>query len=48
LLVFKYILVAVEVVGMWESPQGFPRDVGRVESQLLGFPSFPHPGISMA
>ena len=41
------IVVAVAVV-MWESPQGFPRGVGRVESRLYGFPCFPHPGISMA
>jgi hypothetical protein len=33
---------------MWESPQGFPRGVGRVESRLFGFPCFPYPGISMA
>ena len=41
------IVVAVAVV-MWESPQGFPRGVGRVESRLYGFPCFPYPGISMA
>jgi hypothetical protein len=46
--VFKYMIVAVVAVVMWESPQGFPRGVGRVESQLYGFPCFPHPGISMA
>ena len=50
--VFSYmIVVAVAVavaVGMWESPQGFPRGVGRVESRLYGFPCFPYPGISMA
>jgi hypothetical protein len=42
------MIVAVVAVVMWESPQGFPRGVGRVESQLYGFPCFPHPGISMA
>jgi hypothetical protein len=41
------IVVAVAVV-MWESPQGFPRGMGRVESRLYGFPCFPYPGISMA
>jgi hypothetical protein len=46
--VFKYMIVVAVAVVMWESPQGFPRDVGRVESRLYGFPCFPHPGISMA
>jgi hypothetical protein len=46
--VFRYMIVVVEAVVMWESPQGFPRGVGRVESRLYGFPCFPYPGISMA
>ena len=46
--VFRYMIVAVVAVVMWESPQGFPRGVGRVESRLYGFPCFPYPGISMA
>src|ERR1700679_1145096 len=46
--VFRYMIVAAVAVVMWESPQGFPRGVGRVESQLYGFPCFPYPGISMA
>jgi hypothetical protein len=46
--VFRYMIVVVVAVVMWESPQGFPRGVGRVESRLLGFPCFPYPGISMA
>ena len=46
--VFRSMIVVVVAVGMWESPQGFPRGVGRVESRLLGFPCFPYPGISMA
>jgi hypothetical protein len=46
--VFKYIIVVAVAVVMWESPQGFPRGVGRVESRLYGFPCFPYPGISMA
>src|ERR1700722_7355882 len=46
--VFRYMIVAAVAVGMWESPQGFPRGVGSVESRLLGFPCFPYPGISMA
>ncbi len=29
-------------------PKGFPGGVGRVESQLFGFPCFPHLGISNA
>ena len=41
------IVVAVAVV-MWESPQGFPRGVGRVERRLYGFPCFPYTVISMA
>src|ERR1700730_4357084 len=45
--VFKYMIAVVAVV-MWESPQGFPRSVGRVESRTYGFPCFPYPGISMA
>ena len=41
------IVVAVAVV-MWESPQGFPRGVGRVESRFMAFHA-PFPcGISMA
>jgi hypothetical protein len=43
--VFRYMIAVAEAVVMWESPQGFPRGVGRVESRLLGFP---YPGISMA
>jgi hypothetical protein len=46
--VFKYIIVAVVAVVMWESLQGFPRGVGRVESRLYGFPCFPYSDISMA
>src|ERR1700688_3995693 len=46
--VFKYMIVVAGAVVMWESPQGFPRGVGRVESRLHGFPCFPYPGISMA
>jgi hypothetical protein len=46
-VVVVVVVVAVAVV-MWESPQGFPRGVGRVESRLFGFPCFPYPGISMA
>ena len=42
------MIVVVVAVGTWESQQGFPRGVGRVESRLLGFPCFPYPGISMA
>ena len=45
--VFKYIIVVAVAVVMWESPQGFPRGVGRVESRLYGFSYFPYPGISM-
>jgi hypothetical protein len=41
----RYIIVVAVAVVMWESPQGFPRGVGRVESRLYGFP---YPGISMA
>jgi hypothetical protein len=29
-------------------PKGFPKNVGRVESRLLGFPYFPYSVISMA
>ena len=43
--VFKSMIVVAVAVVMWESLQGFPRGVGRVESRLLGFP---YPGISMA
>jgi hypothetical protein len=46
--VFRFMIVAVVAVVMWESPHGFPRGVGRVESRLYGFPCFPYPGISMA
>src|SRR5271169_2066796 len=46
--VFRSMIVVVVAVVMWESPQGFPRGVGRVESRLHGFPCFPYPGISMA
>jgi hypothetical protein len=46
--VFRYMIVVAEAVVMWESPQGFPRGVGRVESRLHGFPCFPYTGISMA
>jgi hypothetical protein len=46
--VFRYMIVVAVAVVMWESPQGFPRGVGRVESRLYGFPGFPYPGISMA
>ena len=46
--VLRYMIVVVVAVGMWESPQGFPRGVGRVESRLYGFPCFPYPVISMA
>jgi hypothetical protein len=46
--VFRSMIVVAVAVVMWESPQGFPRGVGRVESRLLGFPCFPHSGISMA
>ena len=46
--VFRYMIVVAVAVVMWESPQGFPRGVGRMESRLYGFPSFPYPGISMA
>ena len=46
--VFKYMIVVVVAVVMWESPQGFPRGVGRVGGRLYGFPCFPYPGISMA
>jgi hypothetical protein len=28
--VFRYMIVVVVAVVMWESPQGFPRCVGRV------------------
>jgi hypothetical protein len=43
--VFRYMIVVVVAVVMWESPQGFPRGVGRVESRLLGFPCFPYPAF---
>ena len=46
--VFRSMIAVAVAVVMWESPQGFPRGVGRVESRLLGFPCFPYPGISMA
>jgi len=36
--VFRYMIVVAEAVVMWESPQGFPRGVGRVESRFYGFP----------
>ena len=43
--VFNYMIVVAVAVVMWESPRGFPRGVGRVESRHYGFP---YPGISMA
>jgi hypothetical protein len=46
--VFNQMIVVVVAVVMWESPQGFPRCVGRVESRLYGFPCFPCTGISTA
>ncbi len=46
--VFRSMIVVAVAVGMWESPLGFPRGVGRVESRPFGFPCFPYPGISMA
>ena len=46
--VFRSMIVVAVAVVMWESPQGFPRGVGRVESRLYGFPCFPYPGISTA
>jgi hypothetical protein len=46
--VFKYMIAVAVAVVKWESPQGFPRGVGRVESRLLGFPPFPYSVISMA
>ena len=36
LRVFRYMIVVAVAVGMWESPQGYPRGVGSVESRLLG------------
>ena len=30
LRVFRYMIVVAVAVGMWESPQGFPRGVGSV------------------
>jgi membrane protease YdiL (CAAX protease family) len=44
--VFRSMIVVAVAVVMWESPQGFPRGVGGVESRLFGFPCFPYPGIS--
>jgi hypothetical protein len=46
--VFRYIIVVAVAVVMWESSQGFPRGVERVESHEAGFPPFPYPGISTA
>jgi hypothetical protein len=46
--VFRYMIVVAVAVVMWESPQGFPRGVGSMESRLYGFPCFPYPGISTA
>jgi hypothetical protein len=46
--VFRYMTVVAVAVVMWESPQGFPRCVGRVESRFYGFPCFPYTVISMA
>lgn len=40
--VFNSMIVVV-AVGTWDSPQGFPRGVGRVESRLYGFPCFSIP-----
>jgi hypothetical protein len=40
--VSRYRIVVVVAVVMWESPQGFPRGVGRVESRHHGFPCFPY------
>jgi hypothetical protein len=34
--VFNLMIVVAAAVGMWESPQGFPGGVGRVESRLYG------------
>lgn len=48
LLVFGSVIVVVGAMVMWESPEGFPSGVGRVESRPYGFPGFPYPGISMA
>jgi hypothetical protein len=36
--VFRLMIVAAVAVVMWESPQGFPRGMRRVESRLYGFP----------
>jgi hypothetical protein len=46
--VFRYMIVVAVAVVMWESPQLFPRGVGRVESRLYDFPCFPYRGISRA
>jgi hypothetical protein len=46
--VFRSMIVVAVAVVMWESPQAFPRGVGRVESRLYGFPCFPYHGISTA
>jgi len=46
--VFRYMIVVAEAVVMWESPQGFPRGVGRLESRFYGCPCFPCRGISTA
>ena len=46
--VFRYMIVAAVAVVMWESPQGFPRGVGRVESRLMAFHAFHTPAFPLA
>jgi hypothetical protein len=37
--VFRYTIVIIAALAMWEYPQGFPRGVRRVESRLVNIPS---------
>jgi hypothetical protein len=43
--VFRYMIVVAEAAVMWESPQGFPRGVRRVEAGFLAFHAFHTPAF---
>lgn len=43
--VFRYMIVVAVAVVMWESLQGFPRGVGRVESRFMAFHAFHTPAF---
>ena len=43
--VFKYMIVVAVAVVMWESPQGFPRGVGRVKAGFMAFHAFHTPAF---